>query len=179
MKYIDLNKKHTSRWYHRNENIKLNTLKPKTWATIGLVLIAFLILIGASWFDHAYAEATDYDNNYFVKKAIAIDEPIASTPEKEEIKAFVRQVFGTHSDKAFRVLSCENSALNPKAVNGAGNFPEGSLDLGLFQINNHWQKIENKAFLFDYKVNTMIAYNIFSRDGYSFKLWTCGRKLGV
>lgn len=107
------------------------------------------------------------------------ENPEDETVQQKDIVAYVKQVFGKDSDKALQLLSCENHALNPKAVNGWNNTPAGSLDKGLFQINNHWQKIDNDAFLFDYKVNTQLAYNIFSRDGYSFKLWTCGRKLGI
>lgn len=101
------------------------------------------------------------------------------TPQKQEIIAYVRQVFGKDAEKALKLLSCENHALNPKAVNKSNNVPADSEDRGLFQINNFHQKVDNKAFLFDYKINTQIAYNIFSRDGHSFKLWSCGRKLGI
>jgi hypothetical protein len=105
--------------------------------------------------------------------------PIAVPDGREAIVAYIREVFGEHSDKALLLLTCENSELNPEAVNGFGNSPEGSLDIGLFQINNYWQGVSNQAFLRDYKINTLIAWNIYSRDGYSFKLWTCGRKLGI
>lgn len=168
------------RFYHRQQDgLNWKGLKGRTWGNVGVLLMIALIIAVAGYFSKQAEAALEVESsNYFVKKVVAT-EPEATTTEQEEIIAYVKQVFGKHSDKAFKVLSCENGSLNPKAVNGAGNFPAGSLDLGLFQINNHWQKIENKAFLFDYKVNTQIAYNIFSRDGYSFKLWTCGRKLGV
>lgn len=100
-------------------------------------------------------------------------------PEREEIASYIKEVFGVHADKAFQVLSCENASLNPEAVNTAGNYPEGSRDIGVFQINEYWQGVSNSHFLFDWKINVLMAYNIFSRDGYSFKLWSCGKKLGI
>jgi len=101
------------------------------------------------------------------------------TDDKRVIADEVRAVFGTHAEDAFKVLQCENSALNPKAINTAGNYPEGSADVGVFQINEYWQKVGNRNFLTDYKINIRIAWNIYSRDGYSFKLWSCGKRLGI
>lgn len=166
------------RWYHRNESIKLNTLKPKTWATIAIIVLATSILVAVYWYQ-GQMDKLSFSYQPVYASAPRLDEPEAKTSEQEEIIAYVKEVFGKDAHKAFKVLSCENSALNPKAVNGAGNTPAGSLDMGLFQINNYWQKIENKAFLFDYKVNTQIAHNIYTRDGNSFKLWTCGRRFGI
>lgn len=90
----------------------------------------------------------------------------------------ITQVFGTDSPKAFKLLSCENSSLSTTAVNTAGNFPIGSRDIGVFQINEYWQKV-NAKFLFNPDINIRIAYQIYKDDGDSFKLWTCGRRLGL
>lgn len=111
--------------------------------------------------------------------SIPEENSVSYPPDREEIAAYIKEVFGVHADKAFQVLSCENASLNPEAVNTAGNSPEGARDIGVFQINEYWQGVSNSAFLFDYKINVLMAYNIFSRDGYSFKLWTCGRKYGI
>lgn len=106
--------------------------------------------------------------------------PFASdNPQYEEIRQEIELVFGEHYEKAMIVLSCENADLDPEAVNTAGNEPAGSADVGVFQINDHWQRVGNHAFLKDYKINIRIAFNIYERDGESFKLWTCGRKYGV
>jgi hypothetical protein len=90
----------------------------------------------------------------------------------------INQVFGNDAPKAFKLLSCENHALNPNAVNTAGNFPVGSRDIGVFQINEYWQKV-NATFLFNPDINIRIAYQIYKDDGSSFHMWTCGRKLGI
>jgi hypothetical protein len=90
----------------------------------------------------------------------------------------INQVFGNDAPKAFQVLSCENHALNPNAVNTAGNYPVGSRDIGIFQINEYWQGV-NAKFLFNPDINIRMAYQIYKDDGYSFKMWTCGRRLGL
>jgi len=100
--------------------------------------------------------------------------------EKEEIAAYIQEVFGKEAPKAFRLLiECgKNASLNPDAVNTAGNFPVGSRDIGVFQINEHWQKVQGK-FLFNWKINVEIAHQLYVENGNSFKLWTGGRKCGI
>lgn len=100
------------------------------------------------------------------------------TPQQKEIIDFIKQTFGDDAPKAFQLLGCENSSLNPHAVNTAGNFPKGSRDLGIFQVNEYWQGV-NAKFLLDYKINVMIAKKIFDDDGGSFKMWSCGRRLSI
>lgn len=100
------------------------------------------------------------------------------TPEQEQIRAYIKEVFGENAGDAFKLLSCENSSLNPKAVNTAGNEPVGSRDTGVFQINEYWQKVQYK-FLLNWKINVQIAHQIYTENGNSFERWTCGRKLGV
>lgn len=113
-----------------------------------------------------------------VETADAHTKVTITTPEQKDIADFVKQTFGDDAPKAFELLSCENSSLNPNAVNTAGNFPPGSRDLGTFQINEYWQGV-NAKFLTDYKINTMIAKKIYDDSGHSFKMWSCGRRLGI
>lgn len=105
----------------------------------------------------------------------SVPEP-AVLGEYEEMRELIKEVFGDHADKAFKLLECENRGLDPKAVNTAGNYPEGSRDIGLFQINEYWQGV-NAKFLFDAELNTRIAYKIFKDSDYTFKMWTCGKQM--
>lgn len=101
-----------------------------------------------------------------------------NSPEQEEIREYIKEVFGKDSSKAFKLLSCENSSLNPKAVNTVGNSPAGSRDIGVFQINEYWQKTQGK-FLLNPKINIEIAHLLFEENGKSFKMWSCGKKLNI
>lgn len=103
---------------------------------------------------------------------------IEKTPNQINIDKLVKEVFGKYSDKANKVLDCENHSRNPNAVNTAGNEPKGSRDIGIFQINEYWQKTQAK-FLFDPEINVRAAWIIFRDNGYTFDRWTCGRKLGI
>lgn len=111
--------------------------------------------------------------------------PTPLKSHSRSVESIIIEVFGEHTDKAMKLLQnteCgENKSLDPKAknynYNDAGEID--SIDYGVFQINNKWQKIYNEAFLYDPEINVRVAWNIYKRDGYSFKLWTCGRALGI
>lgn len=105
--------------------------------------------------------------------------PEPTLSQSDTIKQEITTVFGVDSAKAFKLLSCENHALNPLAINDNTKWGGIGQDIGLFQINTIWQGVSNKAFLFDPSINIRIAHNIYVRDGYSFKLWTCGKDLRI
>ena len=93
------------------------------------------------------------------------------TSEKEAIVDYIKQVFGDDADKALLLLSCENRQLNP-TITSATN------DHGIFQINAYWQKIQPK-FLKNPKINIEVAKQLYDENGGSFRLWSCGKRLGI
>lgn len=112
--------------------------------------------------------------------ATPIPEPVTDV-EKE-----IKLVFGSHYQKAMLLLkgdgkgTCsENHALNPEALNDNTKWGGVGKDWGVFQINDKWQGVSNTAFLKDPAINIRIAWNIYKRSGYSFKLWTCGKVYGI
>lgn len=99
--------------------------------------------------------------------------------EREQIINYIHEVFGSESSRAFQLLECENKSLNPVAVHDNEKWGQGKgKDYGIFQINNYWQGVSNQTFLLDYKININIAYNIYHRTN-DFRMWTCGKKLGI
>lgn len=132
------------------------------------------------------------------EKVVKIDAVVTSTPSAtatpsatpsaiknavyDEIRADIVAVFGSHAPKAFKLLSCENSSLNPNAVNHNKDAVK-STDYGVFQINDYWQGIRHdgkaQQLLLDPKINVRIAWRLYEDNGYQFGLWTCGRKLGI
>jgi hypothetical protein len=103
--------------------------------------------------------------------------PAKLTTEQEEIIAFIKQTFGKDADEAIQIARCE-SGLRPNAVNHNTDSAQ-TIDYGLFQINNHWQEIDNTSFLFDYKINTLMAKKIFDNRGGNWSAWACATKLGL
>lgn len=115
-----------------------------------------------------------------ISEGTGSDSP-GSTSEPEvvgEIEQMIIDVFGEHSDKAFKLLTCENPRHDPNAINTSGNYPEGSKDVGVFQINEYWQEV-NYRFLLDPEINIRIAWKIYENNGFTFERWTCGRRLGI
>lgn len=158
-------------------------LKGSTWISIFLILAILLILETPIYLSAEYQKKIDQTDKSVRVLSATYETPVASesaTPtEREEIENYIVEVFGRNdAEKAFAVIKCENSSLNPKAVNTAGNFPVGSKDVGVFQINEHWQRTQAK-FLFNWKINVEIAHQLFEENGKSFKLWSCGRRLGI
>jgi hypothetical protein len=99
--------------------------------------------------------------------------------EHSQIVNYITEVFGADAPKAFQLLNCENHALNPLAVNDNTTWGGIGQDIGIFQINTVWQGVTNRAFLYDWRTNIDMAHNIYTRDGSTFKLWTCGRELEI
>ena len=163
---------------------KYKGLKPRTWknVTLAFAFMAAVAYVGhESVISHETFKVSPIPEVYSVETSFVPQveaEEVEFTSEQEQIRGYIKEVFGKDADKAFKVLSCENAKLNPKAVNTAGNVPAGSRDIGVFQINEYWQGV-NAKFLFEPKINVMIAHKIFTDNGHSFERWTCGRKLGV
>jgi hypothetical protein len=87
--------------------------------------------------------------------------------------SIIRSTFGRYSDQAIRIATCE-STLNPRAVNtqAIGN----SHAAGLFQIlypSTWYSTSQASASPFNPRANARAAYEIFRRDGFSWREWQC------
>ena len=106
----------------------------------------------------------------------------APKTQKEEIEAYIREVFGKDADKALLLLKgkgegtcAENRNLDPNAVNDNTWWGGVGKDWGLFQINDKYHPVYRLNLHKDWKANVDYAYKMFKNDGYSFKRWTCGK----
>ena len=101
--------------------------------------------------------------------------PTPPLTEREQIVAYVKEVFGPDAPRAFKILECENRSMNPRALNDNTLWGGRGIDKGLWQINTSWQGVTNDKFLFDWRINTLMAKKIFDDWGGNFRAWTCGR----
>lgn len=93
--------------------------------------------------------------------------------EEEQIRQYIKDLWGDKADEAFAVLSCENNGLNPTAKN-TGN-SNGSVDGGIFQINSIHGLPDDVVY--NWKRNIAYAYSIYLKQGW--RPWTCAYKVGV
>jgi|ERR1035437_10314498 hypothetical protein len=90
--------------------------------------------------------------------------------EHQMIVNEIYTVFGKDAPDAFKVLSCENHALNPNAQNYNNN---GTVDIGIMQINSV-HNVPGK-YLYDWRTNISVGYQIFKDSGWG--AWTCSYML--
>lgn len=144
----------------------------------GLTLMIIIMMIG--WYLKIMNDPQELHNPFIaeihVVSPVKAVEPIVGAPttEHEAIVAYIKQVFGDQSDNAFKILSCENAKLNPKAINHNRN---GSTDHSIFQVNSIHTKRYGDAFKTDWKANIDVAYKIYQASGWS--AWSCSHKIGV
>lgn len=112
---------------------------------------------------------------YFGKKEI-IDKigkeklPEAKAETVEEIIRRIAKDEGVDPDLAFRVAKCE-SGLNPGATN---TNPQGSVDRGLYQINNRWHSHIKDAEAFDAEKATRFFCKAFKEGHLGW--WNASKK---
>ena len=90
----------------------------------------------------------------------------AQPTQEEQIKAYIREVFGDQADNAFKVLACENHGLNPDAV---GHNSNNTIDVGIFQVNSVHGVPE--GYLKDWRTNVDVAHQIYLDSGWG--AWSC------
>jgi hypothetical protein len=99
--------------------------------------------------------------------------PYPSSPGQAAVIAMINQVFGSYAPGALNVARCE-SGFNPLAYNPisiGGNHAEG-----VFQIlyPSTWSGTsEASSSPYSAMANILAAHQIFVRDGYSWREWSC------
>lgn len=99
--------------------------------------------------------------------------PYPTSPGQAAVIAMINQVFGSYATGALNVARCE-SGLNPLAYNPisiGGNHAEG-----IFQIlyPSTWSGTsEASSSPYSAMANILAAHQIFVRDGYSWREWSC------
>src|ERR1035437_8600897 len=127
--------------------------------------IWFVVLIAIAM----YLPLTVMPSTVFAPKAEATldgTQIFKPTTEQQQIKAYIKEVFGDQADNAYKVLACENGRLNPKA---RGMNTNGTSDVGIFQINSVHGVPE--SYLKDWRTNVDIAYQIYKGSGWG--AWSC------
>lgn len=99
--------------------------------------------------------------------------PYPTSPGQAAVIAMINQVFGSYSAGALNVARCE-SGFNPLAYNPISI--GGSHAEGVFQIlyPSTWSRTsEASSSPYSAMANILAAHQIFVRDGYSWREWSC------
>lgn len=96
-----------------------------------------------------------------------------SSNSSNSVTGYIEQTFGLYSSQALAIAECESGyapdAYNPQAI-------IGSHAEGVFQIlyPSTWLTTSYaRQSPMDYRANIQAAYEIFQRDGYSWREWAC------
>ncbi len=139
---------------------------------LGLLLFVATFVMnvpGASAHAH-YSGAYSYAPTQAPAQQRSIDPPVAPQSVAAgdgSVASMIYQVFGSYGAAAVNVATCE-SGLNPGAYNSSGAS-------GVFQIMpGTWAGTsEAGQSPFNAYANILAAHEIFVRDGYSWREWTC------
>jgi soluble lytic murein transglycosylase-like protein len=85
----------------------------------------------------------------------------------------IRQTFGRFAPAALAVARCE-SGYNPNAYN-----PSGASGVFQFMPGTWAGTPEHSSSPFNAAANIRAAWWLFSRDGYTWREWSCGSILGL
>ena len=99
--------------------------------------------------------------------------PTGSSPGQSSVIAMIEQIFGPYAQGALQVAKCE-SGYNPNAYNPISI--GGSHAEGVFQIlyPSTWMGTSEAASSpYNASANIRAAHEIFVRDGYSWRQWSC------
>lgn len=150
------------------------TLSNQTYYTIvsGDTLSGIGSRFGVSVADLASANGIPNPDLIYAGQTIVIPKGTTSSGSSQQLSGsyedMIHQVFGQYGGQAVRVAMCESS-MNPNAYNGILGAA------GLFQIIPGTFASTSYAggSVYDPATNIRAAYEIFARDGYSWREWAC------
>ncbi|GCE08645.1 hypothetical protein KDAU_59740 [Dictyobacter aurantiacus] len=99
--------------------------------------------------------------------------PAPVTTQSGDINGMIDEIFGPYAAGAKHIAMCE-SGMNPGATNSYS--VGGSHAAGLFQIlypSTWYTTSQAGASPYNARANIIAAHEIFVRDGYSWREWTC------
>lgn len=153
------------------------------WVGLALLVLVVGVSLSQPSFLHTGQQAfLAFQNRLAGMFALPTPTPVPPTPTpmprpplpgSGAVVSIIQSVFGSYSDQAIAVARCESS-LNPSAVNPTP--VGGSHATGLFQIlyPSTWRTTAQASQSpYDANANTQAAYEIFKRDGSSWREWVC------
>lgn len=142
---------------------------------VKFLLIMFLFMSGVAaigWFGQKAEREIERLTPVVEAREIGEIREIGKEPTIQEyVFEEVKKALGVkEAIKAVSIVQCE-SGWNPEATNVN---KDKTIDRGLWQINNHFQKQVSGACAYDYKCATKEAIKIYQKRG-NWGAWVCGK----
>lgn len=183
MKHLPLPIKALTRTKSRRLSLRWHALKVRSitlaFVTLSIGSIAFNVFYGTTNLAKAAMAPTRevemVDKPRDVIREVEVDRIF--TTEKQQIMAYLVQVFGDRADDAITMINtCENSSFSSQTINKGNN--NGTWDVGVMQINVDPKNTEEVEKLKGYKYNIDRAYLKYKAHKNTFYLWSCGDRAG-
>lgn len=115
-----------------------------------------------------HATVTNTSARPAVAAPVVQAQPVAAAPSGGSVQSEILAVFGAYGQAALNVARCE-SGFNPNATNPSSGAA------GIFQfLPSTWATTAYAGYSpYNASANIHAAYQVFSRDGYSWREWVC------
>lgn len=167
-KYTTCGKKHYPKWkvskIKRNRRGQFITYRPMTALFLGIMFFGSVSMIGVNTI---WSWAKSLEKTFVVENTRA-GEVINNLTWQEEVMVMIKNA-GLDTEKADKIIFCESSW---KPDNFHYN-KSGSLDRGLWQINNFYHPEVSKDCAYDPICATIQAIRIIKSKGWSE--WSCNK----
>lgn len=159
------------------------------YLTVGFILLASNVFINISndyTINAEMVKGTRPTNelSHVVEQVVMAEDkisaplPVMVETEKsneEKIREIAEEYNFRWTDWLIRLAKCENRTLDTKAINDKGNTPAGSIDRGIFQINDFWHSEVSNECAYDLRCSTIWTMQRVNA-GYQSE-WVCNNKI--
>lgn len=124
-------------------------VKKNNWAKWKLLVAVSVIAVNVVYFLPPALEVINPTNIHFGQAIVHAKEIEVPETVEQTIRRLAKEANFQWPDYLVRLANCE-SYLNPFETNAKGNVPVGSVDRGVFGINDYWHK----------EVSDEVAFNL-------------------
>jgi len=147
------------------KNKNKNKNKNKKGMVIGLLLSGLVLLATNPLITDSNSDIDIFEFSHFPKTEINKNPNVAI-----QIRIIAKEHNFEFSNYLVNLAFCE-SRLDTRALNAKGNYPVGSIDRGLFQINSYWHKEVTNEQALDLEYSTKWAIDMINQNRASE--WVC------
>jgi hypothetical protein len=144
---------------------------------IVLLVLGFVFMIGYAFMMTSNTFTVEAKVSEPIEEIVVEDVLNIPASPTVSVEQQIRNIAKEHNfkwtDYLIRLAKCENRTLNPKVINDKGNTPAGSIDRGIFQINDYWHSEISDECAYSVRCSTEFAIRMIN-DGRQHE-WVCNK----